>query len=203
MCEGCNSKVHAFADGNGVPFRIDNLHCILQFFEGAHLDLTHTLARDAEFAGEIRQTPRVIRKPTRLKDAPFACVEHAKRVDQCSMPVGGLFDLNELVFLVVVAFDQQILPFAFGSTSQWRVERRVSAHAAVHVDNFLFRHPKVACDEFHLICMQIVIVKRREASLQPPQIKEQLSLIGRRAIFTSDQERRTYSRMAALIHQTA
>ena len=31
------------------------LHCVLHFREGAHLDLAHALARDAEFLGQLRE----------------------------------------------------------------------------------------------------------------------------------------------------
>ena len=47
------------------------LDSFFHLFEGAHLDLTHALARDAELVGEFFERDRV-GQPARLEDAPFA-----------------------------------------------------------------------------------------------------------------------------------
>src|SRR3954463_11708197 len=54
----------------------------LHLLEGADLDLTHALAGDAEFGGEILQGHRLVRQAPRLEDAAFARVEHADRAGQ-------------------------------------------------------------------------------------------------------------------------
>src|SRR5215470_17510566 len=50
-------------------------HRLLHLLEGAHLDLPHALARDAELLGELLERDGVIRQPARLKDAALAVVE--------------------------------------------------------------------------------------------------------------------------------
>src|SRR5664280_2654052 len=48
------------------------LHRLLHLLEGAHLDLTHALARDAEFGCQILERDRIVRQAARLEDAPLA-----------------------------------------------------------------------------------------------------------------------------------
>ena len=53
------------------PHRRDAvLHCVLHLLEGAHLDLAHALARDAEFLGQLRERDLFLGEPARLEDAP-------------------------------------------------------------------------------------------------------------------------------------
>src|ERR1035438_6345036 len=56
------------------------LHRLLHLLEGAHVDLAHALARDAELLGEFRERDRVLGKPARLEDAPLAVVELGERL---------------------------------------------------------------------------------------------------------------------------
>src|SRR2546428_13489447 len=56
------------------------LHRLLHLLEGAHLDLAHALARDAEFVGEILERDRVVGEAPRLEDAALALVEHGERL---------------------------------------------------------------------------------------------------------------------------
>src|ERR1039457_3633572 len=58
------------------------LHRLLHLLEGAHLDLAHALARDAEFGCQILERDRIVRQAARLEDAPLALVEHVERADQ-------------------------------------------------------------------------------------------------------------------------
>src|SRR5258706_13498066 len=65
------------------PHRRDAvLYCVLDLLEGAHLDLAHALARDAEFLGQLRERDLFLGEPTRLEDAPLALVEHGERIGQ-------------------------------------------------------------------------------------------------------------------------
>src|SRR3989442_10526174 len=65
------------------PHRRDAvLHCVLHLLEGAHLDLAHALAADAEFLGQLRERDLFLGEPTRLEDAPLALVEHGERIGQ-------------------------------------------------------------------------------------------------------------------------
>ena len=50
----------AFHRGDAV------LHRLLHLLEGAHLDLAHALARDAELLGKVLERDRVLGKPARL-----------------------------------------------------------------------------------------------------------------------------------------
>src|SRR3982075_3259183 len=47
------------------------LHCILHLLEGAHLDLAHALARDAEFLGQLHERDLLLGEPTRFEDSPL------------------------------------------------------------------------------------------------------------------------------------
>src|SRR5260370_29762071 len=58
------------------------LHCVLHLREGAHLDLAHALARDAEFLSQLHERDLFLGEPTRLEDAPLALVEHGERIGQ-------------------------------------------------------------------------------------------------------------------------
>src|SRR5215218_508023 len=65
------------------PHRRDAvLYCVLDLLEGAHLDLAHALARDAEFLGQLRERDLFLGEPARLEDAPLALVEHGERIGQ-------------------------------------------------------------------------------------------------------------------------
>src|SRR5229473_3189753 len=46
------------------------IDCVLHLREGAHLDLAHALARDAEFLGELHERDLFLGEPTRFEDAP-------------------------------------------------------------------------------------------------------------------------------------
>src|SRR5258707_3417427 len=56
------------------------LHCLLHLLEGAHLDLAHALARDAEFLGQLHERDLFLGEPTRFEDAPLALVEHGEHI---------------------------------------------------------------------------------------------------------------------------
>src|SRR5260370_18640720 len=56
------------------------LDCLLHLLEGAHLDLAHALARDAEFLGQFHERDLFLGEPTRFEDAPLALVEHCERI---------------------------------------------------------------------------------------------------------------------------
>ncbi len=55
------------------------LHRVLHFLEGAHFNLAHALARDAELGGDLFKRDWVLGEPARLENALFAIVEHEKR----------------------------------------------------------------------------------------------------------------------------
>src|SRR3712207_929632 len=63
---------------------------LLDLLEGAHLDLAHALARDAELGGELLEGDRIVGQAARLEDAPLARVEHAEGVAQGREPVLAL-----------------------------------------------------------------------------------------------------------------
>jgi len=77
----------------------------LHLLEGAHLDLAHAFARDAELVGQFLERDRVLGEAPRLEDAPFAVVEHGERfakrlgvteqdVIDMNRPLGGDASLN-------------------------------------------------------------------------------------------------------------
>src|SRR5260370_4663052 len=57
-----------------------DLHGPLHLLEGAHLDLAHALARDAELHREILERHRIIFELACLEDAPLALAEHGERL---------------------------------------------------------------------------------------------------------------------------
>src|SRR6476660_4737397 len=57
-------------------------HCVLHLLEGAHLDLTHALARDAEFLGQLHERDLFLCEPTCFEDAPLALVETLSASDR-------------------------------------------------------------------------------------------------------------------------
>src|SRR5215472_18344510 len=68
-------------DGEGRPPAGDrDLHRPPHLLEGAHLDLTHALARDAELHRQILERHRIIGELARLEDAPLALAEHGERL---------------------------------------------------------------------------------------------------------------------------
>src|ERR1017187_4618889 len=58
------------------------LHRLLHLLEGAHLDLAHALARDAEFGCQILERDRIVRQAGPPESAPLAVVEHLEGADQ-------------------------------------------------------------------------------------------------------------------------
>jgi hypothetical protein len=117
------------------------LHRLLHLLEGAHVDLAHALARDAELLGELRERDRVLGKPARLEDAPLAVVELGERLRQRLAAVVKLFAFDQRGFLIGGLVGERILPLA-GITvlADRRVERGVAAEPAVHVDDILLGH---------------------------------------------------------------
>ena len=68
---------------------------LLHFLEGAHLDLAHALARDAELGRQVLKRDRIIRQAARLEDAPLPVVEHGERFAQRLAAVVGFLALGE------------------------------------------------------------------------------------------------------------
>ena len=54
-------------------------HRLLHLLEGAHLDLSHALARDAELSGELHKCKWFLSEPACLEDAPLAVIEDRER----------------------------------------------------------------------------------------------------------------------------
>src|SRR5271169_754034 len=69
----CWHRCRRFHHGDPV------LHRVLHFLEGAHFNLAHALARDAELGGDLFKRDWVLGEPARLENALFAIVEHEKR----------------------------------------------------------------------------------------------------------------------------
>src|SRR5207245_5445411 len=90
--------------GDAVFYRL------LHLLEGAHLDLAHALARDAELVGEFFQRDRVVGKAARLEDAPLALVEHGERLAECLAAIARLFAFDQPGFLTRAVVEQPVLP---------------------------------------------------------------------------------------------
>src|SRR5262249_57586384 len=85
-------------------------HRILQLLEGAHLDLAHALARDAELLGKLRERDRIVPQPPRLEDAPLAVVEHGERRSECPATAVELLARGERRLLIGTLVNQLLLP---------------------------------------------------------------------------------------------
>src|SRR6476661_9958590 len=95
------------------PHRRDAvLYCVLDLLEGAHLDLAHALARDAEFLGQLRERDLFLGEPARLEDAPLALVEHGERIGQRLAAGIELLARGERRLLVQGFVYQPVLPLA-------------------------------------------------------------------------------------------
>src|SRR6516225_395023 len=88
------------------------LHRLLHLLEGAHLDLAHALARDAELVGELLERDRLVNEAARLEDAALALVEHGQGLAQSLAAVVGLLALGEPRLLACALVDQPVLPLA-------------------------------------------------------------------------------------------
>src|SRR6516225_515068 len=84
----------------------------LHLLEGAHLDLTHALARHAELGRQVLERDRVIDEPARLEDAPLALVEHRERFTERLFAIVGFLVLDEPRLLIGDLVDEPVLPFA-------------------------------------------------------------------------------------------
>src|SRR5580704_3401413 len=111
---------------------------LLHLLEGAHLDLADALARHAELIGELFQGDRIVGETPRLEDATLAIVEHRERFAQRLVPIVRLLGFGEPALLADAVVDQPIHPLAgIAVLADRRVERRIAAEPAVHVDDVL------------------------------------------------------------------
>src|SRR6266702_4048948 len=111
------------------------LHRALHLLEGAHLDLAHALARDAEFLGELLERDRVVREPAGFENAPLAIVEHIERLAERLAAVVELLALGQQPLLARRVADQPILPLAgIAVLANRGVERSIAPEPPVHVD---------------------------------------------------------------------
>src|ERR1700736_1274423 len=84
---GSAADLRDFQGGNTA------LHGLLQLLEGAHLDLAHALARNAELIRQFLKRDRLVRQSPRLEYATLALVQYGQRVAQHLAAVFGLFRL--------------------------------------------------------------------------------------------------------------
>src|SRR5262249_42655279 len=96
-----------------------------------------------------------------LEYAPLALIEHVERRDQRLVPIVALLALGENALLARRLIDKPILPLAaFAIVAYRRIERRIAAQAAVHVDHVLLGHAKALGDGLHLFRPQVALVQR-------------------------------------------
>jgi hypothetical protein len=105
-----------------MAFHVDRFHFALKFLKRARFDLTHTLRTDAKLGGEIAQLHWIIGEASRFEDAPLARSEDVQSINQRVVTACGFFGLNESMFLIVLAVDEPILPFASAMVSRRSIE---------------------------------------------------------------------------------
>src|SRR5690349_3466456 len=85
-----------------------------------------------------------------------------ERTDQRLVAVIALLAVGEDAFLRRRVVDQPVLPFAgLAVVADRRVQRRVAAETAVHVDDVLRGDAEALGDQFDLIGPQIAFLERR------------------------------------------
>ena len=105
-------------------------------------------------------------------------LRHGERGFQRGAAIVEFLAFGHHLFLADAVVRQPVLPFAaVAVVADRRVERRVAAEAAVHVDNVLLRHAKALGDDLDLIGAQIALLQRRDFALGLAQVEEQLLLV--------------------------
>ena len=134
-------------------------------------DTPNSAARSSSVIGSSGQAPR-------LEDAAFSGVEHADGAVQRLAAMIELLVLGHDGFLVGRVIDQPVLPFAgLAVVADRRVERRIAAEPAVHVDHVLVRDAEALGNQLHLVGVQITLVQRGDLALGLAQVEEQLLLV--------------------------
>ena len=160
------------------------LHRLLQFLEGAHLDLPHPLARDAVLLRQILERRRVFLQSPLGQDVALAVVEMRHRLFEEIAPEAQLLPFAELCFLALAVIDQPILPLALAVAAQRRVQRVIGAgEPPVHADDIGLRDVELGRDLFQVFGRQIAFLHRLQLALELAQVEEQLLLCRRRAHF--------------------
>ena len=103
-----------------------------------------------------------------LEDAPLALVKHCKSFPQRSALIVEVVVFGQHPLLARRVIDQPVQPFAGIAVSAGRrVERRVAAQAAVHVDHFLLGDADPPGDELDLLGAEITLLKGENLDLAP------------------------------------
>jgi hypothetical protein len=95
------------------------LHRLLHLLEGAHLDLAHALARDAELARQVLERDRVVGQPARLEDAALALSLSTSSLPVFSCPPGKLFATSQMVLWNLGAGLSNLSAFPAGMSRKW------------------------------------------------------------------------------------
>src|SRR5487761_1775329 len=160
----------AALDGGG-------LDRLLQFLEGADLDLAHPLARDAILLREVLERGRVVAQSALGQDMALAVVEVRHRLFEEVAAQPQLLAISEARFLALAFVDQPILPFAFAVAPERRVQGMVGAgEPAVHADHVGFGHVEFGSDLVEMFGRKIALLHRLQLALQLAQVEEQFLL---------------------------
>jgi hypothetical protein len=153
------------------------LNGLLNLLEGAHLDLAHALAADANSpessSSVIGSSAR--RRASKMRRSRSLSTSSASRMARRCR---------------ALLLDQHVSWLALSSTSQSchspdrprradrRVERGVARQAAVHVDHVLLGDAEAGGDLLDLLGLEIAFVQRLDLALGLAQVEEQLLLVG-------------------------
>src|SRR6185295_1644043 len=157
-------------------------HRLLDFFEGAHLELPHPLAAYVELFRELLERKWIIGKTPRLEDTPLATVEDTQRVAEHDTALIELIALGERPFLRFRIIREPILPLpgvAFRGADR-RVQRSIAGETAIHRHHLFLAHVQLLRDLRHLIRTEVALAERLNLALRLAQIeKEPLLVSGR------------------------
>src|SRR5437870_13534563 len=100
---GCSMRHEAALDGGG-------LDRLLQLFEGAHLDLAHSLARDAVLLGEILEGGRVVPQTPLGQGMALAVIQMGHRFLEQVASSTELLSLAEPGVLAFALTNEPVFP---------------------------------------------------------------------------------------------
>lgn len=194
--------------GFGVLFTLRHSagHRLLHLIEGADFQLAYAFARNAVLLAQFFQGDGVVLETAFPEDMAFTIVQLGDGavqqliVHQTFLTGGGdIFRRCAFVFQLVLEFDGGAFVLA-----NRRVEAQVlGRQAAVHIDDFVGVHVQLIGQQLGLIRVQFTAVLDAKSLLVAAKAEEQFFCAATVPILTMDQERNTYSVIAALIHHMA
>src|SRR5665213_3743622 len=123
-----NGSAKASMRGEQAAFAGEVHQCLLQFLEGADLDLANALAADVVDLAQFLERLGFVGQAPLGQDVLLAVVQRLHRLDQQLVADPRLLGSGDALVLERFGVDTPILPLAVPSLAQRDVHRGVSAH---------------------------------------------------------------------------